>query len=151
MKKLLTVLAAVMAVAVSQFASAAVSVTISADKKTADFAFDASPLSRKLYLAYGNVDGGDSTNGWTFCSLLQTVPANTTALTGVTLPEGLGKTYRVMRAFLEKPMTAKDGIGAIAYGAADDATVSRKRGKPFSSLFSTRAARNAVPSRSRST
>ena len=108
MKRMLTVLAVVMAAVVSQMAMAAVSFTISADKKTADFAFDASHREQVLYFAYGNANGGDSTNGWEHVEKIADIAAQATEAKDVSLPDGCGTAWGICRAFLLNAGTAKD-------------------------------------------
>jgi len=75
-----------------------------------------------------------------------------------------GETVRLDDARVDMPTYANqpvDGAGSLhglatlqrffANGEAEESTVSSRRGKPLSSLFSTRAARKAAPSRRRST
>jgi len=81
--------------------TAAFAATLNPVAKTADLSFAASDFPRKLYLACGDTDGGETTNAWQKVVCLADVPAGATSLAGVALPVGsLSSVYRHYRAFM---------------------------------------------------
>ena len=88
--------------------AAPLSLTVSGE--TATLVCEPADEARTLFLAYGNSDGGEQTNGWEHVVESVAVPAGAGAVSGISLPSGYGSDYRVLRAFLQTPK-----LGAGAY------------------------------------
>ena len=72
---------------------------------TATLAFPASTRARTLYVAGGDRDAGDLTNGWGAVEHLADVPAGSTSLAGAALPAAASG-WMYMRFFLTEPASS---------------------------------------------